>query len=190
MAYFKKLVGEKVYLSPISMNDAEKFAKWMNDFNVTDFTMRSNMVLTLESEIQWLDNKTKDDGYLMSIISLDNDEVIGNIELHDINYVHRCATLGIMIGENENRSKGYGTEAICLLLDFAFNYLNLNNVSLTVLECNHRAIRCYQKVGFKEYGRRRMCRYINGKYYDSICMDILASEFKEEYIKNKNKDVK
>ena len=42
------------------------------------------------------------------------------------------------------------------------------------------------KCGFKEYGRRRKCKFINGKYYDSIEMDILAEEFKESYIKNKN----
>ena len=51
---------------------------------------------------------------------------------------------------------------------------------------NERALKCYQKCGFKEYGRRRKCKFINGKYYDCIEMDILAEEFKESYIKNKN----
>lgn len=186
MERIKKLVGEKVYLSPASMQDAEIFTKWMNDFNVTDYTMRSDKVLTLESEVEWLRGETLKGGYLMSIVTLDNNNVIGNISLNDVNFIHRFAELGIMIGENENRSKGYGAEAINLLLDYAFNYLNLNTVSLGLLECNERAKRCYEKVGFKEYGRKRKCRFINGKYYDIIYMDILASEFKGEYIKNKN----
>lgn len=186
MERIKKLVGEKVYLSPISVNDAEKFVTWMNDFNVTDYITRSDKVLTLEYENQWLNEETKKSGYLMSIVCVDNDEVIGNISLNEINFVHRYAVLGIMIGENKNRSKGYGAEAIGLLLDFAFNYLNLNSVSLTLLDCNERAKRCYENVGFKECGRIRQSRFINGKYYDSIIMDLLASEFKEEYIKNKN----
>ena len=186
MNRIKKLVGEKVYLSPVSMDDVEVFAKWLNDFDVTDYIMRSDKIYSLEAERQWVENTAKKDGYFMSIVTLDNDEVIGNISFNEIDLIHRFAVLGIMIGENENRSKGYGTEAIGLLLDFGFNYLNLNSVSLSLLECNERAKRCYEKVGFKECGRKRKCRYINGKYYDSISMDILASEFKEEYIKNKN----
>ncbi|MBO5142310.1 MAG: GNAT family N-acetyltransferase [Clostridia bacterium] len=186
MGRVKKLVGEKVYLSPVETSDAEIFVNWMNDFGVTDYTMRSDKVVTMQSEYQWVNNEAQNDGYFMTIVRNDTDEMIGNISLNDVNFVHRFAVLGIMIGNNENRSKGYGAEAINLLLDYAFNYLNLNSVSLGVLACNERAIRCYEKVGFKEYGRKRMCRYINGKYYDVIYMDILASEFKGEYIKNKN----
>ncbi len=68
---------------------------------------------------------------------------------------------------------------------FGFNYLNLNNIKLDVMEFNKRAQACYKKCGFKEYGRRRKCRFINGKYYDVIEMDILSEEFKENCIKNK-----
>ena len=186
MGNYKKLVGEKVYLSPISMDNAEYFVKWMNDFDVTDYIGRTSQLLTLESEMQWLEGKTKENGYMMTIIDISNDQIIGNIELSKINYVDRSAVLGIMIGEKENRSKGYGTEAIGLLLDFAFNYLNLNSVSLSLLEVNERAKRCYEKVGFKEFGRKRKCKFLNGKYYDAIYMDILACEFKDEYIKNRN----
>jgi len=185
MNRIKKLVGENVYLSPISLDDVELFAKWMNDFSVTDYTNRSDKVYTLEAERQWVENEAMKSNYLMSIVTINNDEVIGNIGFNEINFINRYGVLGILIGENENRNKGYGTEAIRLLLDFAFNYLNLNSVSLRLLECNERAKRCYEKVGFKECGRVRKCRYLNGKYYDSIYMDILASEFKGEYIKNK-----
>lgn len=186
MNRIKKLVGEKVYLSPVCLEDAETFLTWMNDFDVTDYIGRSDKILTLESEKNWIEEKAKESGYFLSIVTLDNDQLIGNISLNEVNFLHRYAVLGIMIGDNENRNKGYGTEAINLLLDYAFNYLNLNSVSLTLLACNARAKRCYEKVGFKECGRKRMCRFVNGKYYDLLEMDILASEFKGEYIKNKN----
>lgn len=184
--HYKKLEGEKVYLSPSSMEDAEVYIRWMNDFNVTDYTGRSHVVQNWESEKAWLEKELNQNTYFMAIVSRETEEVIGNISLNNTDLINRTATLGIMIGEAENRSKGYGTEAIKLLLDFAFNYLNLNSVYLTYLDCNERARKCYEKVGFKEIGKRRNCRFLNGKYHDIVCMDILASEFEGDYIKNKN----
>ena len=112
--------------------------------------------------------------------------MIGTIGLENINHINRTATLGIFIGDKEHRSNGYGTEAIRLILDYGFNYMNLNNIKLDVMEFNERAQKCYKKCGFKEYGRRRKSNFTNGKYYDVVQMDILAEEFKESYIKNKN----
>ena len=92
----------------------------------------------------------------------------------------------IDIFDENKRSNGYGTESLRLLLDYGFNYLNLNNIHLGVKAFNERAIACYKKVGFKEYGRRREAYFLNGKYYDDVFMDILAREFKGNNIKNKN----
>lgn len=92
----------------------------------------------------------------------------------------------IFIAEKDYFSNGYGTAAIKLILDYGFNYINLHSINLTVMEFNPRAIRCYEKCGFKEYGRQRKCKFINGKYYDSVCMDILVDEFNESVIRNKN----
>lgn len=186
MKYFKKLVGEKIYLSPANMEDIELFTKWFNDFETTDFIGSSNRVVNIINEKEWLENTLKDGALLFSIITLDNDRIIGNCDLKDIDYINRKATLGICIGNKESRNKGYGKEAIKLLLDYGFNYLNLNNIMLTVFEFNEIAIACYKKVGFKEIGRRRKCYFLNGKYYDKIYMDILSEEFVGDYIKNKN----
>lgn len=73
-----------------------------------------------------------------------------------------------------------------LVLDYGFNYLNLNSIRLQVLEFNQRAMKCYNKCGFIETGRIRKIEYLNGKYYDAILMDILREEFNGEYIMNKN----
>jgi len=186
MKYFKKLVGEKIYLSPMNLEDAEIFTKWLNDFNVSDYTGRSSGLMTVNAEKEWLNNALNSGESLFSIIKLENDKLIGNTGLMKIDNIRRTATLGIMIGESENMNKGYGTEALKLLLDYGFNYLNLNNIMLEVFEFNKRAIRAYQKAGFKEIGRRRKAYFLNGKYYDEIYMDILAEEFTESYIKNKN----
>lgn len=185
MKYFKKLVGEKVYLSPKNAEDVEKFTEWLNDFQTTDYIGRSSQVMTLEAEKEYLEKNLNAEASFF-IIEEKTNKLIGTIGLENISHINRKATLGIFIGDKEARNKGYGTEAINLILDYGFNYLNLNNVKLDVLGINERAIACYKKCGFKEYGRRRECVFLNGKYYDTIEMDILAEEFKGEYIKNKN----
>lgn len=186
MKYFNKLEGEKIYLSPANIEDAEIFTKWLNDFQVTDYIGRSTKIMTVEGEKKWLEDSLKDNDVMLSIIKKEDNQMIGNMTLFEINNINRTATLGIMIGETENMSKGYGTEAIRLMMDFAFNYLNLNNIMLNVMEFNKRAIRAYEKVGFKEFGRRKEASYINGKYHDIIYMEMLKKDFTESYIKNKN----
>ncbi len=187
MKYFKKLIGERIYLSPRSIEDAEIYTAWLNDFEVTDYTGKSASLLTLDAEKKYLENKNMDlDVTVFSIVDLKTDEMVGTVGLENVNYNSRTAVLGIFIGNADYRSNGYGTEAIELLLDFGFNYMNLNSINLTVLSCNERAIKCYKKCGFKEAGVLRKAKFVNGKYYDLVLMDILAEEFSEDYIKNKN----
>lgn len=186
MKYFKKLIGERLYLSPLNIEDAEKYVEWFCDFKVTDGLGRSGSIMTIEAEREWIENSLKNNELNFAIVDLESDKLIGTCSLENINYQNRIGTVGIFIGDEDNRSKGYGTEALKLLLDYGFNYLNLNNIMLTVKSFNERAIRCYEKVGFKEFGRRRESYFLNSKYYDDIHMDILKSEFKGNYIKNKN----
>lgn len=185
MKYFKKLVGERIYLSPRNSEDVEIFTQWLNDFKTTDYIGRSYQIVTLDSEKDYLENPQKE-SFGFCIVTLKENKMIGTISLEKVNYINRVATLGIFIGDIDYRNDGYGSEAIRLILDFGFNYLNLNNINLDVLSFNERAQNCYKKCGFKEYGKRRKCIFINGKYYDKISMDILAEEFKESFIKNKN----
>ncbi len=190
MKYFKKLVGDKIYLSPRNIEDAELYVKWMNDFDVTDFTGRSSQMMDIEGEKEYLNSASKrTNNFSFAIVKEEDDKLIGSAGLEKINYITRVGTIGIMIGDQENREKGYGTETINLLLDFGFNYLNLNCINLNVMEFNPRAIACYKKCGFKEMGRMRKNAYVNGKYYDKLYMDILKEEFDERgktYIRNKN----
>lgn len=187
MKYVKKIIGDRIYLSPKTASDEEieKFTEWMNDFDTTDYTGRSSQTMSYQAEKEYLEKHIKDEASF-AIVTIGEDKLIGTVGLENIHNVNRVATLGIFIGDKNYRSNGYGAEAIRLLLDYGFNYMNLNNIKLDVISFNERAIKCYKKCGFKEYGRRRECVYINGKYYDIISMDILKREFEEEYIRNKN----
>lgn len=185
MKYFKKLIGENIYLSPRNSQDVEIFTQWLNDFETTDYLGRSGLLTTIDAEKKYLEENSNPEATFV-IVTLEDDKMIGSVSLEETNSINRTATLGIFIGDKEYRNKGWGTEAIQLILEYGFHYLNLQNIKLDLMEFNERALKCYQKCGFKEYGRRRKCKFINGKYYDSISMDILAEEFNGNYIKNKN----
>ena len=171
MKYFKKIVGERLYLSPMNVEDAEAYTKWMNSRDVTDNLNNTCRVCTVEIERNYIASKTSTD-YDFSIV-LNDGTLIGNVSLMNLNLISGTASLGIFIGEEENRNKGYGTEAMKLLVDYGFNILRLHNIDLSVFSFNERAIKSYEKVGFKEYGRRHESYFLDGKYHDEIFMEIV-----------------
>ncbi len=185
MKYYKKLVGDRIYLSPRSTEDYEIFAEWLNDFQVADYIGTSGIIFSNAAEKEFLETNNNPEA-TFSIIDLTNDKMIGSVSIEQIDHLNRKGTLGIFIGDKDYRDNGYGTEAIKLILEYGFKYLNLKNINLTVKSFNKRAIRCYEKCGFKMAGTRRQAVYVNGKYYDVYSMDILDDEFEGDYIRNKN----
>ena len=189
MKYFKKLVGERIYLSPkgSSEEEIEKFTEWMNDFQVTDYTGRTSKITTYANEKEYLESTEKNtEKRTFNIVNLEDDKLVGTVGLEHINWVERSSVLGIFIGDKDFRCNGYGTEAIQLLLEYGFKYLNLHSIRLDLLSINERAHKCYLKCGFKDTGCSREEIFLNGKYYDKLHMDILENEFSGSYIKNKN----
>lgn len=189
MKYFKKLVGDRIYLSPKDTSDEEieKFTEWMNDMQTTDFIGKTRAIITIAGEKEWLENSAKsNEDRNFVIVELQEDKLIGTIGLTNFDWIDRSATLGIFIGEDSFRSNGYGKEAIDLLLEYGFKYLNLHTIKLDLIDVNERAHKCYLKCGFKDTGCSREAIFINGKYYGKKHMDIIESEFKGDYIKNKN----
>lgn len=176
MKYFKKIVGEKVYLSPMNSDDYLKYTEWLNDFEITKYLDRHALIQTIDNEKEWLNNQKKDQCTL-AIIDKNTDRLIGNIGFMHIDNINRTAELGIFIGDKDYLSRGYGSEAIMLILDFGFNYLNLNNIMLKALDFNKRAIKAYEKCGFKIFGTWNECIYFNGKYIDVVYMNILKKDF-------------
>ena len=172
MKYFKKLIGEHVYISPMNPEDAEIYTKWLNNPNIVQFLNVHNSLVSIPSEREYLDNFCKKEFHL-AIIKKENDELIGNIGLDDVNYKNGTAELGIFIGEEENLGKGYGSEAINLLTDYCFKELRMHTVYLTVYSNNPRAKKSYEKCGFVECGRRHEAVFLGGKYIDLIYMELI-----------------
>ena len=177
MRYYRKIVGERLYLSPFDVDDVEiytQWAQWMNDRAVADYYGGYNNLVSPASAKKALEGLT---GHRFAMVLLDGDICIGHISLHDINHLNRHAFIGIFIGEEEHRGKGYGTEAIRLVLEYGFKTMNLHSILLSVVADNAAAIACYKNVGFRESGRWREYKFMDGKYIDVIYMDILEREF-------------
>jgi len=177
MPYYRKLTGERLYLSPFDADDTEiytQWAQWMNDRAVADNYGGHHNLVSLAGAKKTLEELK---GCRFAIVLLDGDVLIGHISLHDIDHLNRHAFIGIFIGEEEHRGKGYGAEAIRLVLEYGFKTMNLHSILLSVIADNAAAIACYKKAGFREAGRRREYKFKDGKYIDVIYMDLLEHEF-------------
>ena len=125
---------------------------------------------------EWLE-KDGDRSYLFIIRTLGDDRPVGFIDLDGIDWGARSAWVGIGIGPREDWGKGFGTDAMKTLLRYAFEELNLHRVNLSVFEYNPRAIRSYEKAGFRHEGRQREALHRAGKRWDMLFMGILKSDW-------------
>jgi RimJ/RimL family protein N-acetyltransferase len=177
MKYFKKLTGNKCYLSPIHLDDTEMYCKWLNDLEISKYLVFPSTQFPIPRERELLSNMIQRGEQIFAIVTQENDTLIGNTGFHDVDHLNRKAEFGIFIGDKDYWGKGYGTEATLLMLDYGFNILNLNNILLRVYAFNPRATKSYQKAGFKLIGSRRQAKIFGENKYDEIFMDILAEEF-------------
>lgn len=177
-----KLVGKRIVLREYRQEDFEFIKMWVTNplivDNLSDIFLYANTVNQTEAFLNMmLENKSDNRGFI--IADKETEEYIGQIDFVHIDWKNRTAEIGIVIGSEENLGKGYGSEAIRVLEDFAFNRLNLHKLQLKVYEFNQRGYKCYLKCGFKEEGRIRENYFIYGKYHDTIHMGILKEEYKQ-----------
>ena len=182
MPHLRRMCGEKCYLSPPDDSDAERIRAWDNDLEVLLGASMDGVSTPASTLYRTPGQLPKMLDHLMMIVDLETDTPIGWCALFSQIPANRRALLGIIIGEKSYWGRGYGEEAVRLALDYGFNVLNLNSVELGVYAFNLRAIRCYEKVGFRRIGVHREARIVAGVSQDTISMDLLASEFGESAI--------
>jgi len=179
MSHYPKCSGQLCYLSPCELEDADKWAQWFNDLEVSlPLGDEAWSAITPEKMREDLRVMLQDQTQVFSIIHKRTGELIGRCLIFNIDQINQTAMLGIVIGEKGYWGKGYGREALRLLIDYGFNVLNLNNLMLGVFSYNQRALKTYRAIGFQEIGRRRQARLVAGRRYDLILMDLLAEEFR------------
>jgi RimJ/RimL family protein N-acetyltransferase len=184
MDFVKKLVGERVYLSPLVVEHASLWYRWHNDLE-TALLAASPGHRSPGSEAEFrevIETFIKRKWHPFLIVEAESDEPVGWCALIQVDPIGRRAMLAALIGEKEEWSKGLGEDALRLLLDYGFSMLNLNSIELIVHEDNVRAVRCYEKLGFQIVGRKREARIHGPLKQDILLMDILAAEFESPLV--------
>ena len=112
---------------------------------------------------------------------------IGVVGLSNVDRSFKTATIWIALGEKRFSTKGHAIRAAANMLNLAFTELGLHAVNAWAVECNHASVRIIERLNFRPIGRQRLCHYIDGRAYDRLLYDMLASEF--EGIEHRKKTV-
>ena len=168
--------GSKVGLGPFTFEHFGLFLKAIQDPEISVYGSNTFDVFAPIPDMEDYKRRLKDESRF-AIFELENLSYIGQCGLRSPDYRSGTGTLGITIGRKEFWGKGYGTEAVRLVVDYGFRFMNLQNVMLRTASFNERGQGAYKRAGFKEMGRRRNAIFIDGKRYDEIYMDCIPSEF-------------
>lgn len=176
MNYF--LQTDKVGLRKLDAvdTDYERYYRWMNDPLVTRYLesrFRSWSVDDLRSYVY----KTQRDQnvLLLGIFEIAADTYIGNIKLGPINWTHKTAEVGLLIGEKDCWGRGYATDAIWLVKYHAFNVLGLHRLTAGAYACNLGSVKAFCKAGFVQEALLKQSHFCKGEYVDSVILSALNS---------------
>jgi len=174
---------DRVFLRKMTVQDTEIYHKWRNDIDVMQTTAPFLDVYGIEETEEFVNQKIlkSRSSKCYIIVEKKSNKPIGITSLINIDYKNRNAECIIDIGEKEAWGKGYGSEAMKLLLDFGFLEMNLHRIWLRVFSFNDRAIKLYEKLGFQKEGISREAIFRNGTWHDIIHMGVLQSEYMKQW---------
>lgn len=164
--------------SPETMS--KSFVKWDRDSEAHRLVTSAPGQLWSEKKLKELaekSNEMSENGFRFSIRTLDEDKLIGVTSLWVEPWAHSDAWLGIYIGERDHWGRGFGTDAMRLIVQYGFCELNLRRITLGLHSYNERALKSYLKVGFQLEGRIRAEGLRDGARYDGLYMGLLREEW-------------
>jgi RimJ/RimL family protein N-acetyltransferase len=170
-------IGRLIRLRAVEESDLDWINREFWNPNVNQFMSLAWPESVHGTQGWWEATRRHDPGPLV-IETLSDRQPIGACSLESLDARSRSASLGIWVAE-PHWERGYGTDAVRTLCRFGFREMNLQRIGLCVYETNPRARRAYEKVGFKEEGRRRRAHFVEGRHVDVIDMGLLAEEFVE-----------
>lgn len=171
------ILGQRILLRPIEKKDIFLIKSWRNDPSVNENIFSYQFINDLQQEL-WFENYCSNPNEESFIIALkETQDAIGIIGLSRIDFKNQNAVLNTMIGEKSFWNKGYATEALHLLLAYAFNEMNLNRITSYIYRSNKASIRKNEKNGFIIEGTLRQMNFTGGKFHDVIVMGLLRADW-------------
>ncbi len=174
------ICGERIRFRAIEHADLPRCQAWLNDPEVIEGLAQIVPLSELDEE-HWFEQAMRRDKeerpLAIEVREEDAWRHVGNIGFLNLEWIPRAAELGIFIGDKSIWNKGYGTEAVELLLRHGFQTLNLNRIYLHVFANNLRARHSYEKAGFVLEGTLRQAVYRHGEYLDMLIMSVLRAEW-------------
>lgn len=175
------LKGKNIFLSPLLHDhDLRDYISWINDQETTLYMESGRFPQTVGSLKEYIDSFRAKSGMLLGIFMNEDKTHIGNITLQNIDWINRFAEIGILIGNEKYRGKGYSKEAIKLVADHAFKRLNLRKIYAGMIEGNEISKKAFGSVGFKVEGVFRSHFYLKDRYLDCYRLGLLKEEFLKE----------
>lgn len=172
------LKGERLYLRPMEKTDLNLLQIWANDSELRGL-IGETMPQSYAGMEEFFKSVSSDPNRIwFVIVENTTQQVIGEAGLLRMFYPWRTTDMSIIIGDKASRGKGYGTEVINLLLNYAFGYLNFHRVAIGVVGSNTGALGFYEKIGFKREGIQRDGYYYNHKFQDFVMMSMLEHEYR------------
>jgi RimJ/RimL family protein N-acetyltransferase len=173
------LVGDKLYLRPLAETDIDgEYLAWLHDPDVTRYLETGRFPSTPETLRAYLRRfEHATDNLAFAIVDKATDLHIGNVTLNAINWVHRTADTGLMIGRKEFWGRGYAFEAWSVLIEYAFTRLNLRKLIAGVIEDNAASLHVLRRLGFQIEGTRRAAVFVDGSYRNSLLLGMFRDEF-------------
>jgi RimJ/RimL family protein N-acetyltransferase len=182
MTLSRLFIGAKVRLTALSKDDAPTITGWYLDSDLSRLYDAAPAHPRSQSRWEkWLETRDDEkDAYYFAIRPLDGEALLGVVDLSGILWTHGTCWLAIAIGDPAQRGKGFGSDALRLALDFAFQELNLHRVQLTAFAYNAAAIRLYEKLGFTREGVYREFLHRDGQRYDMLLYGLLRREWEAQ----------
>jgi RimJ/RimL family protein N-acetyltransferase len=171
--------GDKVRFRPVEHDDLPRFVRWWAVPELRDNVGRFLPLSLAEEEIWFRGQQELAPPERTLVVEAqvgDEWRVIGACGLHEIDWRNRIAELGVVIGEQSEWNKGYGTDVVKTLVRHGFDALNLNRIFLRVFDDNQRGQRVYAKAGFTVEGRLRQADYRKGAYRDVLIYGMLRDD--------------
>lgn len=167
--------GKRIRLREVRQGDVtDLYHSWMNDPQVTQYTESHDYPYSMEALKKYVEAKQENENEVfLAIIEKKNNCHIGNIKLGPINWTHRFGDIGIIIGEKGYWGKGYGTEAIGLITEYAFDVLGLHKLTAGSIGLNKGSVRAFKNNNFEIEGVRKKHAFINDTFVDVILLGLI-----------------